>query len=54
MSKYDEQIRATADFSARQIRSLKQQGVEILSSAVSGSNLHPFIHNSTHEGVDRG
>ena len=54
MSKYDDQIRATEEFYDRQIRSLEQQGVEILSSVVPGSNLHQIIHNPTQEGIDEG
>jgi hypothetical protein len=54
MSKYDDQIRATEEFNDRQIRSLEQQGVEILSSVVPGGKLHQIIHNPTQEGIDEG
>ena len=54
MSKYEDQVRATGEFNDCQIRSLEQQGVEILSSVVPGSNLHQIIHNPTQEGIDEG
>jgi len=54
MSRYEKQVRETAEFYDRQMSSLEQQGVEVLSSVVPGSNLHRIIHNPTQEGIDEG
>jgi hypothetical protein len=54
MSSYEKQVLATAEFYDREMRAIEQQGGEILSSVVPGSNLHRVIHNPTQEGIDEG
>lgn len=54
MSNYEKQIKATEQFYDREMRAIEQQGEEVLSSVVVGSNLHRVIHNPTQEGIDEG
>ena len=54
MSKYEKQIRETAEFYDREMRAVESQGGEILHSVVPGSRLHEKIHNPVTEGIDEG
>lgn len=54
MSNYEKQILATGQFYDREMHAIEQQGGEVLSSVVVGSNLHRIIHNPTQEGIDEG
>jgi len=54
MSNYEKQILATEQFYDREMRVIEQQGGEVLTSVVAGSNLHRVIHNPTQEGIDEG
>ena len=54
MSDYEKQIQATSAFYDAAIRAAEQEGIEVLSSVVPGSNLHQLIHNPIDSGIDEG
>ncbi len=54
MSAYERQILETERYYDNQIRAVEQSGAEVLSSVVTGSRLHEFIHNPVTEGIDEG
>ena len=54
MSDYEKQIQATSAFYDVAIRAAEQEGIEVLSSVVPGSNLHQIIHNPIDSGIDEG
>ena len=54
MSSYEKQMQATGQYYNQEMRKIEEGGSEILSSAVTGSNLHKKIHNPVTEGIDEG
>ncbi|MGB5439959.1 MAG: hypothetical protein WBN90_09990 [Gammaproteobacteria bacterium] len=54
MSNYEMQIQATSRANDAAIIAAEQEGIEILSSVVSGSRLHELIHNPIDSGIDEG
>lgn len=54
MSDYEKQVHAIGVHNDDEIRSIEQQGVEILSSVVEGSTLHEKINNPYDSGIDEG
>ena len=54
MSDYEKQIHATSVSYDAAIRAAEQEGIEVLSSVVPGSNLHQIIHNPIDSGIDEG
>ncbi|MGB5442407.1 MAG: hypothetical protein WBN57_07250 [Gammaproteobacteria bacterium] len=53
MSNYEMQIQATSRANDAAIIAAEQEGIEILSSVVSGSRLHELIHNPIDSGIDK-
>ena len=54
MSDYEMQIHRTGQYYDEAIREVEREGVEILSSVVSGSRLHEIINNPVDSGIDEG
>lgn len=54
MSKYEQQMRATARIYDEAMRQAEQEDIEILSSVVPGSRLHDIINNPVDSGIDEG
>ncbi|MCG6860705.1 MAG: hypothetical protein LJE70_05430 [Chromatiaceae bacterium] len=54
MTAYEKQILATERYYDQEINKIEQQGGEVLSSVVPGSNLHKKITNPVDEGIDEG
>ena len=54
MSSYEKQILATEQYYDREMRKNEQSGGEVLSSIVTGCDLHRKIHNPVTEGIDEG
>ena len=54
MSNYEIQIRETGQFYDEAIRAAEHEGIEVLSSVVSGSRLHEIINNPVDSGIDEG
>ncbi len=54
MSKYEQQILATAKYYDDAMHAAEAEGIEILSSVVPGSRLHEVINNPIDSGIDEG
>ena len=54
MSNYEIQIRETGQYYDEAIRAAEREGIEILSSVVTGSRLHEIINNPVDSGIDEG
>lgn len=54
MSNYEIQIRETGRMFDEAMRVAENEGIEILTSVVPGSNLHEIIHNPVDSGIDEG
>ena len=54
MSNYEIQIRKTGQFYDETIRAAENEGIEVLTSVVPGSNLHEIINNPVDSGIDEG
>jgi len=54
MSNYEQQILNTARFYDNAMPAAEQEGIEILSSVVTGSRLHEIINNPIDSGIDQG
>ena len=54
MSNYEQQILATAKYYDAAMQAAEAEGIEILSSIVPGSRVHPVINNPIDSGIDEG
>jgi len=54
MSNYEMQIRKTGQIYDEAIRTAENEGIEVLTSVVPGSNLHEIINNPVDSGIDEG
>ena len=54
MSKYEMQIRNTAQHYDMAMREVERQNIEILESFVPESKLHEIINNPVDSGIDEG
>jgi hypothetical protein len=54
MSNFEIQMRNTGQFYDNAIRDAEREGIEILSSMVTGSRLHEIINNPVDSGIDEG
>ena len=54
MSNYELQILKTGQLYDAAIRAAESEGIEVLSSVVTGSRLHEIINNPVDSGIDEG
>ena len=54
MSRYEMQIRKTAQYYDQAMREAEREGIEILESFVPDSRLHQVINNPVDSGIDEG
>jgi len=54
MSNYEIQVLETGHICDAAIRAAEAEGIEVLSSVVSGSRLHEIINNPVDSGIDEG
>ena len=54
MSNYELQILKTGQIYDAAIRAAECEGIEVLSSVVTGSRLHEIINNPVDSGIDEG